>query len=163
MTGPDVQPILRMVDIHRTHGRGEAAVHALRGVSLHVLPGELVAVMGPSGSGKSTLLTIAGGLDTATSGEAFVEGVPLGSLTRRELARVRRRSVGYVFQDLNLIPALTAAENVALPRELDGARPGRLAGRQSTRWSSSASTTSPTGSLMTCPAVSSSEPRSRGR
>jgi putative ABC transport system ATP-binding protein len=77
--------------------------------------------MGPSGSGKSTLLTIAGGLDAATSGEAFVEGVPLGALSGRDLARVRRRSVGYVFQDLNLIPALTAAENVALPRELDGA------------------------------------------
>jgi len=121
MTRSDSQPILRMVNVHRTHGRGEAAVHALRGVSLQVRPGELVAVMGPSGSGKSTLLTIAGGLDMATSGEAFVEGVPLGSLSGRDLARVRRRSVGYVFQDLNLIPALTAAENVALPRELDGA------------------------------------------
>jgi putative ABC transport system ATP-binding protein len=94
MTRSDPQPILRMVDIHRTHGRGEAAVHALRGVSLQVMPGELVAVMGPSGSGKSTLLTIAGGLDAATSGEAYVEGVPLGSLSGRDLARVRRRCVG---------------------------------------------------------------------
>ncbi|MGN6132217.1 MAG: ABC transporter ATP-binding protein, partial [Nocardioidaceae bacterium] len=76
--------------------------------------------MGPSGSGKSTLLTIAGGLDTPTSGEVLVEDVALSGLSRRELAKLRRRSVGYVFQDFNLIPALTALENVALPRELDG-------------------------------------------
>jgi putative ABC transport system ATP-binding protein len=95
-------------------------VHALRGVSLRVGAGELVAVMGPSGSGKSTLLNLAGGLDTPTRGEVAVEGVTLGRLNRRQLAAVRRRSVGYVFQDLNLLPSLTAAENVALPLELDG-------------------------------------------
>jgi putative ABC transport system ATP-binding protein len=95
-------------------------VHALRGVSLQVEAGELVAVMGPSGSGKSTLLTIAGGLDSATSGTVTIEGTELGALSRKDLAALRRRSVGYVFQDFNLIPALTAAENVALPRELDG-------------------------------------------
>ena len=79
--------------------------------------------MGPSGSGKSTLLTLAGGLDTPTAGEVYVEGsAPARVLTRSSLAKLRRRSIGYVFQDFNLIPALTAAENVALPRELDGAR-----------------------------------------
>ena len=97
-------------------------MEALRGVDLQVAAGELVAVMGPSGSGKSTLLTLAGGLDTATSGEVLVEGVPLSGLDRAGLAQLRRRSVGYVFQELNLLPALTAAENVALPLELDGTR-----------------------------------------
>ncbi len=114
------QPVLELRDVRRVHGSGPTAVHALRGVSLSVDPGVLVAVMGPSGSGKSTLLTLAGGLDTPTAGEVVVEGVSLSRLSRRELAQLRRRSVGYVFQDFNLIPALTAAENVALPRELDG-------------------------------------------
>jgi putative ABC transport system ATP-binding protein len=91
-----------------------------------VLPGELVAVMGPSGSGKSTLLQLAGGLDVASSGEVLVEGVPLSGLDAAGLASLRRRSVGYVFQELNLLPALTAAENVALPLELDGV-PARAA------------------------------------
>ena len=112
--------VLVVEDVTRTHGSGDGAVHALRGLSLTVSPGELVAVMGPSGSGKSTLLHLAGGLDHPTSGRVRVEGVDLGSLSARELARVRRRSVGYVFQDFNLVPALTAAENVALPLELDG-------------------------------------------
>jgi putative ABC transport system ATP-binding protein len=112
--------VLVLDQVVRTHGRGEGEVHALRGISLAVSPGELVAVMGPSGSGKSTLLHLAGGLDQPTSGRVVVEGTDLGSLARNRLARVRRRAIGYVFQDFNLVPALTAAENVSLPRELDG-------------------------------------------
>jgi putative ABC transport system ATP-binding protein len=114
--------VLRLDQVVRVHGEGETAVHALRGISLDVRAGELIAVMGQSGSGKSTLLTCAGGLDTPTSGEVSIEGTPLSSLSRKGLAALRRQSVGYVFQDFNLIPALTAAENVALPRELDGLR-----------------------------------------
>ena len=112
--------VLDIRDLTRVHGQGESEVHALRGVSLQVAAGELVAVMGPSGSGKSTLLTIAGGLDSPTGGTVTIEGSEIGGLSRKDLAALRRRSVGYVFQDFNLIPALTAAENVALPRELDG-------------------------------------------
>jgi putative ABC transport system ATP-binding protein len=121
--------VLEMRDVHRTHGTGNTAVHALRGVTLGVAPGELVAVMGPSGSGKSTLLNLAGGLDRPSRGDVVVEGSVLGRLGRRELAAVRRRQVGYVFQDLNLLPSLTAAENVALPLELDGQRPRRIRGQ----------------------------------
>jgi putative ABC transport system ATP-binding protein len=113
--------VLELRGVTRVHGRGETAVHALGGVSLAVTAGQLVAVMGPSGSGKSTLLNLAGGLDAPDAGEVVVEGVVLGTLTRRGLAAVRRRRVGYVFQDLNLLPSLTAAENVGLPLELDGA------------------------------------------
>ncbi|WP_329583261.1 ABC transporter ATP-binding protein [Kitasatospora sp. NBC_01250] len=114
------EPVLHLEQVNRVHGQGAAEVHALRGVNLQVHPGEFVAVMGPSGSGKSTLLTLAGGLDSPTSGRVLVEGRSLGDLSRRKLAEVRRRSVGYVFQDYNLIPALTALENIMLPRELDG-------------------------------------------
>ncbi len=113
--------VLELRGVSREHGAGQGRVLALAAVSLVVEPGSLVAVMGPSGSGKSTLLHLAGGLDVPTSGEVFVEGTELGGLSRKALAQLRRRSVGYVFQDLNLVPALTAAENVALPRELDGA------------------------------------------
>ncbi|MFM9594178.1 ABC transporter ATP-binding protein [Streptomyces scabiei] len=114
------QPVLRLHNLTRVHGSGATEVHALRGIDLDVHPGEFVAVMGPSGSGKSTLLTIAGGLDTPTSGQVFVEGTDITALGIKGLAALRRRSIGYVFQDYNLIPALTAAENVSLPRELDG-------------------------------------------
>jgi putative ABC transport system ATP-binding protein len=121
--------LLRLRGVSRTHGSGETAVHALRGVDLAVAPGELVAVMGPSGSGKSTLLHVAGGLDTPSSGEVLVEGRDLAALSPAQVAAVRRRSVGYVFQDLNLVPSLSAVENVALPLELDGV-PGRRARRE---------------------------------
>ncbi len=118
-----MSPVLELRDVTRIHGRGATAVNALRGVSLTVDAGELVAVMGPSGSGKSTLLNVAGGLDLVTAGAVFVEGRDLANLTPTELAATRRRHVGYVFQDLNLIPTLTALENVALPLELDGFSP----------------------------------------
>ncbi|MDH6135113.1 putative ABC transport system ATP-binding protein [Kitasatospora sp. MAA4] len=114
------EPVLHLAEVSRVHGQGAAQVHALRSIDLRVHPGEFVAVMGPSGSGKSTLLTLAGGLDSPTDGQVLVEGQSLGALSRKRLAQVRRRSIGYVFQDYNLIPALTAAENIALPRELDG-------------------------------------------
>ncbi|HEX3004363.1 MAG TPA: ABC transporter ATP-binding protein [Angustibacter sp.] len=116
--------VLELRDVSRVHGDGDTAVHALRSVSLVVRPHELVAVMGPSGSGKSTLLTLAGGLDSPTSGDVYVEQQALSQLKPKHLAALRRRSLGYVFQDLNLIPALTAVENVMLPLELDGVRTG---------------------------------------
>jgi len=117
-------PVLLLSGVTREHIQGDTTVHALRGVDLAVNAGELVAVMGPSGSGKSTLLHIAGGLDTPTSGQVFVEDRDLATLKPAQVAAVRRRSVGYVFQDLNLLPSLSAIENVALPLELDGVRGG---------------------------------------
>jgi putative ABC transport system ATP-binding protein len=112
--------VLELRHVSRIHGSGATAVTALDDVTLTVAPGELVAVMGPSGSGKSTLLNLAGGLDQPTAGDVVVEGRLLGTMSMRQLAAVRRQAVGYVVQDLNLLPALTAAENVSLPRELDG-------------------------------------------
>jgi putative ABC transport system ATP-binding protein len=118
--GPVTSAVLRLEQVTRVHGEGETAVHALRGVDLEVSPGELVAVMGPSGSGKSTLLNLSGGLDRATAGRVIVEGEDLSGFRPKDLARLRRHRVGVVFQDFNLIPSLTAAENVALPLEFDG-------------------------------------------
>jgi putative ABC transport system ATP-binding protein len=111
---------LELRRVSKVYGRGASEVHALREVDLAVGPGELVAVMGPSGSGKSTLLTIAGSLEEPTVGEVAVGGVSLARLSRNELAAMRRRAIGYVFQDFNLLAGLTAAENVSLPLELDG-------------------------------------------
>ena len=119
-----------MHHVSRVYGQGVAEVHALDDISLSVDAGAMVAVMGPSGSGKSTLLTIAGSLEEPTSGEVVVAGQELSRLSRNARARLRRRSIGFVFQDFNLLPGLTAAENVALPLELDGtsARKARQAG-----------------------------------
>jgi putative ABC transport system ATP-binding protein len=121
---------LELRGVSKVYGQGAAEVKALRHVDLSVEAGEMVAVMGPSGSGKSTLLTIAGSLEDPTSGEVLVGGTALSGMSRKTKARLRRRTVGYVFQDFNLLPGLTAAENVALPLELDGlaARKARDAG-----------------------------------
>jgi putative ABC transport system ATP-binding protein len=108
--------------VSKVYGSDPAQVHALREVDLSVQAGELVAVMGPSGSGKSTLLTIAGTLEEPTSGQVVIDERELAGLPRNERARLRRRAIGYVFQDFNLLPGLTAVENVALPLELDGVR-----------------------------------------
>jgi putative ABC transport system ATP-binding protein len=112
--------VLSFARVSREYRSGETTVRALDDLTLDVAAGELVAIMGPSGSGKSTLLTIGGGLDTPTSGEVRVEGTALGGLRPAALARLRRDHIGYVFQDFNLVSGLTAAENVALPRELAG-------------------------------------------
>jgi putative ABC transport system ATP-binding protein len=121
--------VLEMRRVSRVYGQGAAEVHALNDVDLDVDAGAMVAVMGPSGSGKSTLLTIAGSLEDPTGGEVRVCGKELAKLSRNAKARLRRRSIGFVFQDFNLLPGLTAAENVALPLELDGmtARKARVA------------------------------------
>jgi putative ABC transport system ATP-binding protein len=113
---------LELRGVSKIYGSGPNAVHALHEVDLAVDRGELVAIMGPSGSGKSTLLTIAGSLEDATDGAVLVDGVDLATVSRSNRATLRRRSIGYVFQDFNLLPALTAAENAALPLELDGVR-----------------------------------------
>ncbi|MDM4761941.1 ABC transporter ATP-binding protein [Galbitalea sp. SE-J8] len=118
-------PLLRLDGVSVQYGSGETAVTALSGVDLEVDRGELVAVMGASGSGKSTLLTVAGGLAAPTSGEVIVDGEWLSSLSPKRMAALRRRSLGFVFQDFNLIPVLTALENVSLPLELDGWRTRR--------------------------------------
>jgi putative ABC transport system ATP-binding protein len=117
------EPILKMRRVGKTHGKGAQRVDAIIDIDLDVAPGEFVAITGRSGSGKTTLLNIAGALDEPTTGNVWVEGRDLGDLSRKELAQLRRISVGYVFQQFNLLPALTAAENVAMPLELDGMRP----------------------------------------
>jgi putative ABC transport system ATP-binding protein len=111
---------LELRDISKVYGEGAGEVHALDRIDLSVDAGSLVAVMGASGSGKSTLLTIAGSLEDPTSGEVYVDGRSLSSLSRNGKARLRRQSIGYVFQDYNLLAGLSAVENVSLPLELDG-------------------------------------------
>jgi putative ABC transport system ATP-binding protein len=124
--------LLALRNVSKTYGSGANTVHALREVRFAVEPGTLVAVMGPSGSGKSTLLTIAGALEEPSFGEVVVGGRSVLGMSRKERAALRRRSIGYVFQDFNLLPGLTALENVALPLELDGT-PARQARAQARR------------------------------
>jgi putative ABC transport system ATP-binding protein len=116
--------VLELRRISKAYGDGRDVVHALAEVDLRLEAGDLVAVMGPSGSGKSTLLTIAGTLEEPTTGDVVVDGTHVSELSRRERARLRRRAIGFVFQDFNLLAGLTALENVTLPLELDGQRAG---------------------------------------
>jgi len=109
--------------VSRQYGEGETAVHALRSVSLDIARGALTAVMGPSGSGKSTLMHILAGLDRPTAGEVSVAGVDIGGLDDTELTKLRRDHIGFIFQFFNLLPMLTAAENISLPLKLAGDRP----------------------------------------
>jgi putative ABC transport system ATP-binding protein len=122
--------VLELREVSKVYGTGPAQVHALRRVSLSVRSGELVAIMGPSGSGKSSLLTIAGSLEEPTSGQVLVRGTDLTHLSPNAQARLRRRLIGYVFQDFNLLAGFTALENVSVPLELDGtsAKAARVAG-----------------------------------
>jgi len=115
-----VSAAIELQSVSKIYGEGASEVRALSEVDLSVVRGELVAVMGPSGSGKSTLLTIAGTLEDPTTGEVLIGGVDVAGMSRNDRARMRRRSIGYVFQDFNLLAGLSAAENVALPLELDG-------------------------------------------
>jgi putative ABC transport system ATP-binding protein len=126
----EAMSVLDLVNVSKSFGGGSAAVKALAQATLSVAPGTMVAVMGPSGSGKSTLLTLAGGLEEPDEGDVLVGGEPLSRMSRNGRARLRRRVIGYVFQDYNLLPGLTAAENVSLPLELDGfpARKARAVG-----------------------------------
>ena len=117
-TASAAPPILRTRALSRTYGDGPAAVHALREIDLEIREGELIVLLGPSGSGKSTLLNILGGLDRATSGEVQFWQTELTTLDDRALTAFRRRSVGFIFQFYNLIPSLTARENVDLVREI---------------------------------------------
>lgn len=117
----DTEVLIRLDRVSRVYQDGAAEVVALAETTVDIPAGRLVVMMGPSGSGKSTLLSLIGGLDTPTSGRVVVLGRDVGALSPVEQATLRRRVVGYVFQDLNLLPGLTAEENVALPLELDGA------------------------------------------
>jgi putative ABC transport system ATP-binding protein len=120
MTPTDAAPMLELRDVVKAYGTGPNEVRALNGLSCSVGAGEFVAVMGPSGCGKSTLLHLGGALEDPTAGRVLVDGTDLAALDARARADLRRRQVGYVFQRLNLIPSLTAVENVMLPLELDG-------------------------------------------
>src|SRR6476661_5312364 len=115
--------VVSATEVTRRYGDGEAAVDALRGVSLTVQPGELVAVMGPSGSGKSTLMHLLAALDKPTSGTITIAGEDVGGLSDGDVTKLRRRHIGFVFQFFNLLPMLTAEENIALPLSIAGEKP----------------------------------------
>ena len=113
--GAEPRPVIRVEDVHRVYELGETRVHALRGVSVEVDSGEFVAIMGASGSGKSTFMNMLGCLDRPTSGRYSLEGVDVSTLGKAELAVIRNRKIGFVFQGFNLLPRTTALENTALP------------------------------------------------
>jgi putative ABC transport system ATP-binding protein len=116
-------PVVQAADLTRRYGEGSTAVDALAGVSVDVAGGQLTAVMGPSGSGKSTLMHILAGLDKATSGDVWIAGTPLGELSDTQLTKLRREHIGFIFQFFNLLPMLTAKENILLPLSIAGEKP----------------------------------------
>jgi putative ABC transport system ATP-binding protein len=116
-------PAARAVNATKVYGLGDAAVRALDGISVQFAPGQFSAIMGPSGSGKSTLMHCMAGLDTITSGQVYVGDVELNSLHDKELTRLRRDKIGFIFQSYNLVPTLTAAENITLPMDIAGRKP----------------------------------------
>ncbi len=121
--------IIRLENVHKTYHMGDVVVHALRGVSLVVMRGELVAITGPSGSGKSTMMNILGCLDRPTSGRYFLDGVDVSTRSKIELADVRNRRIGFVFQGFNLLARMSARENVELPMVFAGVTPGEQSRR----------------------------------
>ena len=121
-----VVPAARGVDLVKVYGQGDAAVRALDGVSVGFAPGQFSAIMGPSGSGKSTLMHCMAGLDSITSGQVFVGDVELSSLNDKELTRLRRDRIGFIFQAYNLVPTLSAAENITLPMDIAGRKPDQV-------------------------------------
>lgn len=117
--------LLEVKNLSKTYGSGEAAVHALKGVSFRVPKGEYVAVVGESGSGKSTLLNLIGALDTPTSGKVWIDGRDIFSMKERSLTVFRRRNIGFIFQSFNLIPELTVEQNIIFPLLLDYRKPDK--------------------------------------
>src|SRR6266853_1976400 len=122
-TAADGQPLIRLENVHKTYDLGEIQVQALRGISVAVREGEFVAVMGPSGSGKSTVMNILGCLDRPTRGHYYLDGVDVSGMTKTELARIRNRKLGFVFQQFNLLSRTSALENVELPTVYAGLNP----------------------------------------
>jgi putative ABC transport system ATP-binding protein len=122
---PAVPAVVAATELRRRYGEGDTAVEALKGVDLDVARGELTAVMGPSGSGKSTLMHLLAGLDKPTSGSVTVDGQEIAGLGDKELTQLRRDRLGFVFQAFNLVPVLTAEENILLPLTLAGRKPDR--------------------------------------
>ena len=120
---PTADAVVTARDVVRRYGSGDTAVDALRGVSVDIAAGRLTAVMGPSGSGKSTLMHILAGLDKPTAGDVTVAGVDISGLDDTELTKLRRDHIGFIFQFFNLLPMLTAAENIVLPLKLAGGKP----------------------------------------
>ena len=161
-TEAPVSPAARAIDLVKTYGKGDAVVQALDGINVEFERGQFTAVMGPSGSGKSTLMHCMAGLDTPTSGRTFVGDQEIGLLDDAGLTQMRRDRIGFVFQSFNLVPTLTAGENITLPADLAGdeGRPGlvRLPGRPA----GDRATGCPTGRAR-CPAASSSAPPAPGR
>lgn len=113
-------PVLEAIDVSKTYGQGSVEVHALRGVSVEVHAGDFLSIMGPSGCGKSTLLHLLGGIEPPTQGQVMLDGENFGNLNDKQRSIVRRRKIGFIFQKMNLMPTLTALENVALPLRIDG-------------------------------------------